>query len=424
MDQEALRRMLDLSRKMAETRQLSPLLTYAMQEALDLVNAERGFLVLLQDDGSLDFRVKFDREEGPLDSADDQISTSILNEVVRTGEPTLIRDALSNHRFASSDSVIQLRLRSVMAAPLASRGEIIGAIYVENRSAAGIFNEDDLMLLTIFANQAAVSIANAALNDELEARVAARTAELEQAMRQLEQSWIEAVEANRLRTELFGNVAHDLRAPLTIILSALDMLGEGLWGELNDDQLEWINKARDATRHAIALTADMFDLTRVDMGQLELERQPVELSPFLAKVYKVGKALPWPEAVSFQADFPPDLPQVSLDETRIRQVILNLLTNALKFTREGSVTLYAHPLEDEDGVLIGVVDTGVGIPEDKTERIFERFYQLNNELVRSRKGAGLGLAICRDLVEMHGGRIWVESYEGEGANFKFVLPLG
>jgi signal transduction histidine kinase len=423
MEKEILEYMLELSRRMAETRNLSPLLDYAMREALKLMKAERGFVVLLKDGDALDFRVTLDRAGKQLDDAQDQISESILRRVIRTRQPVVIEDALADPGFGNASSVATLKLRSVMCVPLISRGVTLGAIYVENRTIPGIFSEKDLPLLTFFAAQAAVAVENALLNDNLEALVAARTAELKRAMSHLRQSWTEAVEANRLRTVFLGEVAHDLRAPLALAATALHALLEEAFGDLNADQQEWIGKALDSTDHAIALTQDMFDLTKIDMGQLSLDKQNVALTTFLQETYKLGADLPWPEGVSFKADLPPDLPSVPIDPTRIRQVLLNLFTNALKFTTEGSVTLHAHRLADEPAVLISVADTGPGIPQDKLGLVFKPFQQFDTDPARRKKGTGLGLAICRELVGMHKGRIWVESQEGKGAAFKFVLPL-
>lgn len=420
MERAALERMLEISRRMAETRHLSPLLDYAMREAMSLVNAEYGYLVLLRDDGTLDFRVKLDKLGNQLEDAEHQISTSILKEVVQTNRPRVIWDALADPAFADSSSVADLKLHSVMCVPLISRGVTIGAIYVENRSQVGVFREESLPPLIFFANQAAVSIENAILNDDLEERVAARTAELEQAMLQLEHSWMEAVEANRMRTEFLGNVVHDMRNPISASMTAMRTLRSGVLGELNEKQTNWVDKAVDATDHALALIRDMFDLAKIDMGQLGITLQDIDLPQFLSEIHEVGKALPWAEGVSFRLDLQPDLPSIAADPTRIRQVLLNMLTNALKFTEEGSVTLYAHCLEDQ--VLIGVRDTGIGVPAGKIDLLFERFQQFDDDVARSKSGAGLGLAICRELVEMHGGHIWAESERGEGADFKFTLP--
>ncbi len=423
MDQGILERVLNLSRRMAETRSLSALLEYAMEEAMSLVGAERGYIVLVGKDGTLDFRVRRGQDGDEVEGARDQISTSILHRVIETTQPLVLRDATDDPNWKRAKSVSALKLRSVMCVPLISRGETIGAIYVENRSVKGRFREEDLAPLTFFANQAAVSIENAALNDVLEARVAIRTRELEQATAQLERSWTEAIEANRLRTVLLGNIAHDLRSPLSIIIQSLHMLKEGEFGELNPDQADWIGKSLDTATYILKLTDDVFDLTKIEMGGLALHKQTVDLEPFLRKTYNIGLGLPWPLEVAFRLDLGPNLPSITADSVRLSQILMNLLSNALKFTNEGHVTLHVEALPDRNEVLISVADTGEGIPADKIGQLFQRFQQVHPDRERRRAGTGLGLAISRDLIEMHGGRIWVESTPGVGSTFKFVLPV-
>ena len=423
MDENLLEMLLDVSKQMAETRVLDPLLHYAMGVALKLVKAERGYLILKNDDRSLDFRVKLDREGNELESPEGQISHSMLNRVMENAEPLVVTDALVDPSFHSSASVNALQLRSVMCVPLISRGDTIGAIYVENRSNANIFENKDLPPLTIFASQAAVSIENAMLNDDLEARVAARTAELEEAKSQVEQSFMESVEANRIRTMFLSNVAHDIRSPLNMVVGALSLLEEGEFGPLTSDQQEWISKSLRAVDHIVKLTDDFFDLTKIEMGKLVLYPEVVDMTQFLQLLFEIGEGMRWNDDVDFELQLEPDLPSTLIDPTRIQQVILNLISNAEKFTSEGSVTLHAQHHIEENEILIGVKDTGPGIPPDEQEKIFDRFQQARDNKLSKRKGTGLGLSICRELVELHQGKIWVESELNNGSDFKFTLPV-
>lgn len=424
MDEVFLRKLLEISRHMAENRALDPLLNYAMQIALELLRAERGYLVLLDENRGLDFRVKMDQHGTELEHPEEQISYSILNKVVSQVEPLVITDALIDPLLQNSDSVKTLKLRSVMCAPLTASGQVLGAIYVENRSDAAIFEDDDLEPLMYFAGQVGVAIENAILNDQLEARVAARTAELERAMQQVEHSWMEAVEANHLRTMILGNVAHDMRSPIALSISALSALLDGTFGEVNDKQRQWLQRALNSLQHAVNLTTDIFDLTKAEMGELVIYKEPTALSTFLQELHTIGQGIPWPQTVKFQLDLADDLPaEVALDQTRIKQVILNLLSNAHKFTNKGHVTLWARHVPTENAVMIGVSDTGSGIPSEHLVRVFERFQQADQQVATRKAGTGLGLAISRELVERHGGRIWAESELGRGSNFKFVLPI-
>lgn len=198
-----LEKLLDISRRMAGTRLLDPLLEYAISVALDLCNGEKGYLVLIGGNGELEFRVRQDRNGKRLAAPEGQISRTIFQEVIEKRQPLVIADAGIDPTYRDAESVVSLRLRSVMCAPLIAREQVLGALYIENRAGRSIFDQEDLRALEYFAAQAAVSIENALLNDELEARVAHRTIELKQAVAQLEQHKQELIEANvRLAEEI------------------------------------------------------------------------------------------------------------------------------------------------------------------------------------------------------------------------------
>ncbi|KAB2905368.1 MAG: GAF domain-containing protein [Anaerolineae bacterium] len=424
MEQDTLERMLRVSREMAEIRVLDPLLEYTLREAIDFVDAERGYIILLEDDGSFNFRMKVSHDGTDIESPEDQVSTSIISKALFDREAVLTHDAVNDPKFGTASSVKDLHLRSVLCVPMISQGEVLGAIFLENRSFTGLFNQDDLTLLTLFGNQAAVNVANARLNDALEMRVQERTRELEEAQVQVERGWREAIELNRLQAILMGNIAHDLRSPLSVAVSAITFILEGAFGSVTPEQDEWLNNALKAINIVVRLTNDIFDMVKLEQGQITIEKKPVNLYPFLHEIYELGHGLSWVPGVSFQLEIPDELPIIKIDETRIHQVLFNLLSNSLKYTLEGSVTLFARWNPGDPEVLIGVRDTGEGIPEEMLERIFERFQQIEGNPVRQRQGAGLGLAICRELITMHEGKIWAESAPGQGTTLQFSLPVG
>jgi signal transduction histidine kinase len=425
MDQDLLEYILAVSQRLAGTRTLIPLLNTVLDEAVELVGAERGYIVLIQPDGTLDFRAQYGQaDKDPSLARQDQISRSILNQVVKTGQPLVLKDALGDSRFGQAESVVFLQLRSIMCVPLITRGETLGAIYVENRSIRGRFQDTDLPPLVVFANQAAVAIENATLIEQLETRVAERTKELEEARQQLEKSWNEAVESNRLRMEWLSTISHDLRAPLGITAASLSLIQEGQLGPLTPQQREWIDKSLQSIKHVTDLTDDIFNLSKIESGGLTLNRQNIDLPSFLNTVYEVGSGINWSPAVEFHLEMADDVwPVVSIDPVRIRQVLLNLISNACKFTHKGQVTLYARLKADQNQILLGVLDTGEGIPADKIGLLFKRFQQVDSNLERRKQGTGLGLAISREIVEMHGGKIWIDSTPNTGADVKFTLPL-
>lgn len=419
MEPNRIEKILAISQEMARNRVLNPLLDYAMDMAIELFNAEYGYLVLNDDNGNIDFSVKRDFRQQDIAHPEEQLSFSILGKVIAERRPVLTMDAVVDPRFHVAESVQTLQLRSVMCVPLITHDTALGALYIENRSATSVFNDEDLNLLTLFANQAAVAIENARLNDHLESLVASRTVQLEQVLADLERSWVNVVEHNRLRSELMLNVAHDLRSPLAVVIMGMTMMEAGELGEINDDQRLMLTSASDAAFHVNTLINDLFDMGNLEQKHLELKPEPTSLDAYLKEIYETGRMLGWSERVDFQLDAAPGLPIISLDPTRIRQVAFNLITNALKFTQKGCVTLYAYP--EAQRIVIGVRDTGIGIPPDERDLVFKRFQRSSR--TRNMKGSGLGLSICKAMVELHGGEIWVEGAPNGGSDFKFALPL-
>ena len=423
MEPGLLEQILHISRRMAQTRSLTPLLNDVVDEAMKLVGAERGYIVLTKPDGSWDFHIQRYLPGKDIKRAEEEVSNSVLDQVVQSEQPILLRDALHDPHFGNADSVIFLGLRSIVCVPLTTRGETIGAIYVENRSVRNRFHEQDLSTLLLFANQVAVSIENAALNEDLESRVTRRTEELNAAKIQLERSWAEAVEANRLKTVWLGNVAHDVSSPLTVVSGALSLLQKGTLGALNDAQQEWVCKALRAVKHTNSLINDLLSFSKIESGGLTLNRQIFSMVAIMDNVYDIALGLPWSEDVTLNLEVSPALPMVFVDPLRINQVLLNLLDNAHKFTTSGSVTLEAFHSPGDNQLEVSVTDTGEGIAANKLDRLFERFEQVDDDPIRRRRGSGLGLAICRELVDLHGGHIWVESTPGVGSSFRVTLPL-
>ncbi len=423
MDVETLQKLLEIGKNLSRTRSLEPLLRYAMEVAIDLMEAEFGYLVWLNEDGALTFRVCLDQDGNDIPTPNGQVSHTILEDVIQQKSPLVVYDALSDPEFRDSDSVMDLQLRSVICVPLLSKGDVLGVLYVENRSKGNVFTEEDIQPLEFLASQITVAIENALLNEELERRIADRTAELEQALQQVEQSLEDAVELDRMRTAFFAMVAHDVRAPLTTITFSLDLLREDIWDTCDENQREWLDIAIAMSRHVEKLTDDFLALLSAEIGELAVSPACIDLEEFLLQQYQINRSIPWPEEVEFRLDMDPDLPEVFCDPVRIQQVVTNLLTNAIKYTRQGSVTLYARKASPDPGtVLIGVRDTGIGIAAEDQQRVFRRFEQIG-ETGKRKNGLGLGLAICRELVRRHGGRIWVESDLGEGADFRFTLPI-
>jgi signal transduction histidine kinase/CheY-like chemotaxis protein len=416
-DSTTLTRLLTISRRLAEMRSLPPLLSTIIDEVLHLVGAEQGYLVLLEPDGRLNFRVKRHADGQKISSEAELISHSVLDEVVKTKKPLLLRNALMDPNFAAAHSVMAMQLRSVMCAPLIHQGRITGAIYVENRALHGRFTPADLTTLEFFSSQAAVAIENAALNDNLERRVSARTRELAQAKEQAEA-------ANRAKSDFLASMTHELRTPMNSVLGMASLLLET---PLNADQADMINTIRTSGDFLLDLINQILDFSKIEAGKMELEAAPfsvercVEEALELVAASAAGKGLALLHWIA--ADVPPVIVQ---DVTRVRQILVNLLSNAVKFTNEGEVVVEVTAVptttpENPQQIQFAVTDTGIGIPSDRLHRLFKSFSQIDNSTTRRFGGTGLGLAISKRLCEMMGGEIGVHSRPGVGTTFTFSI---
>lgn len=434
MNLELLEHILDVSRRLAETRALTPLLNHVIVEALDLVGAERGYLVLLQPDGSLDFRVARHYNGVVVEQADDQISRAVLAQTLAQRTPLILRDAMNDPNFNQSHSVNFLKLRSVMCVPLIARGNTIGAIYVENRTVRNRFSAENLPPLVLFANQVAVTIENAALNDELEARVATRTQELEEERAQLAErvaertaelsaANLELIRASRLKDEFLATVSHELRTPLTAILNLTEALQLEIYGELTPRQLKASQSILRSGQHLLHLINDVLDLAKIEAGALELQMSPVILKPLCQASLELVSEQATRKQIQISFDYDDAVIGLVADERRLKQVLVNLLDNAIKFTPEASrIGLQVIGRADQRLVEMTVWDTGIGIAPTDQELLFQPFVQLDSGLTRKFGGSGLGLAIVKRIVDMQGGQIMVESKPHIGSRFTVCLP--
>lgn len=255
----------------------------------------------------------------------------------------------------------------------------------------------------------------------LERRVEARTLELSEARDKAETAQKEAEASNRAKSQFLASMSHELRTPMNAILNFTEMTALGMVGPVNEQQKDILNKSLDSGRHLLALINDILDITKIHSGALTLFiEDDVDLYAEVDKVIDATKTLIGDKPVQFIYEIEPDIPPISCDARRVRQILLNLLSNAAKFTDDGNITL---SLKRHEGMLFfSVADTGSGISHEQQEIIFEPFVQTEKGLQHT-QGTGLGLPISKQLAEAHGGKLWVESELGAGSTFYVMLPL-
>jgi len=254
-------------------------------------------------------------------------------------------------------------------------------------------------------------------------RSQALSEELSDANTELDKAKQAAEEATRYRGQFLANMSHELRTPLNAIIGFSETMLKfpAMYDdvELPEEYLKDVDKIYTSGRYLLGLINDILDLSKVDAGKMEIFMQRVDLADLIANVMSVAEGLVSETSIRLETDLPPSLPYIWADESRIRQVLLNLYGNAVKFTESGSITLSV--VEVDQSVRISVKDTGKGIDSRYHESIFEEFKQAETSGRDPRSGSGLGLTICRHLLELMGGRIWVESEPGKGSTFHVLV---
>jgi signal transduction histidine kinase len=312
-------------------------------------------------------------------------------------------------------------------APLMLEGRFIGKVSIGNKP--GGFSRTDVSLLAVFAAQAAIAVRNARIYTELqqlasglEAKVQARTAEMEATNRELADSHDRLRELDELKSDFLGNVSHELRTPLAAIQGFVDNLLDGITGPLTGKQRHYLIRVHDNVERLTRMVSDLLDLTRIEARKIELAPRAVDPGEWVAEAVEELRPLARARTIQVALEVA-GCPPVWGDPDKLHQVLTNLLSNALKFTPPGGrVTVTAAP---EPGGLarLAVHDTGLGIPPDQRERVFDKFYQLGRVDGGRPSGSGLGLTIARHLVDLHGGRVWVEDGPQGGSTFVVLLPV-
>lgn len=318
----------------------------------------------------------------------------------RTNGPLISNKPQADSRILP-EFVAPLDLHSLMLAPLIGigNGAFHGALLVADRAGGGSFSEDDLNLLTAVAGQATVAVENLKLHGEIQRK----NALLE--------------DYDRAKSEFVAIVAHDFRKPLMAIRGFAEMVLEEP-DMPADARREFMRTVVDETEHLAALANDTLLITRIETGQIEYHFSDVELGPFLLDCVPLGLS-----NHSVLLDVPSSFPRIVADPDRLRQVIGNLISNAVKYSPAGGSVVLRGRLRGGEHVVIEVIDQGLGIPEDQVDKLFNKFVRVRSDKHMAVTGTGLGLYIARMIVEGHGGRIWVESELGRGSTFGLVLPL-
>jgi GAF domain-containing protein len=318
-------------------------------------------------------------------------------------EPIQVPDILA----APSESrvrgaLVRAGYRALLAIPLAREGHLIGGL-TAIRKATGAFAPQTIELLQTFATQSSLAIQNARLFREIEIK-----------SRELEV-------ASQHKSEFLANMSHELRTPMNAILGFSEVLADGMFGEINDKQAEYLRDILESGRHLLSLINDILDLSKIEAGRMELEPADFDLPSAIDNALTLVRERAGRRGITLGREIDKGVGMIRGDERKVKQIVLNLLSNAIKFTPEGGRIEVRATVQD--GLAeVSVTDTGVGIAPEDQQTVFEEFRQVGTA-DKKVEGTGLGLALSRKFVELHGGRIWVKSEVGEGSTFTFTLPI-
>jgi signal transduction histidine kinase len=548
--QERYVKLYQVSRAIGSSLDLQTVLDQVMDSIIQLTGAERGFLMLLDDDGYLKVKVARNFDQETLESGAFSFSRTVTSRVLDSNQPIVTTNAQEDPRFAGQQSIVTQSLRSIMASPLRARGQVIGVIYVDNRVRAGLFSEDDLTVLDTFAGQAAVAIENARLFSATDKALAARVEELtmlqrmdrqlnetldtakvmqitlewvshscqaafatmallndegiaspilsynaelgtfsqdalvplehplvSRAVENREPEWEEATEkaagiyvlpiarehkvvgvvalvysdtfnfskdartlasrmmdraaisienarlydvvraANQAKSEFVSVVAHELKVPMTSISGYADLIP--IAGPVTERQEQFVKTIKNAVHKMKVLVSDLSDISRIETGHMRVDVSEVDVREAIQSAIESTQAEIEQRGHILELDLTPNVPNVRADKDRLVQIMLNLTSNAYKYTPNGGrIVIRASP--NSSMVAISVEDSGVGMTPEQLAKLGTKFWRADNGLQQS--GTGLGFAITRHLIELMSGTLDIQSEPGKGSRFTFTLP--
>ena len=328
----------------------------------------------------------------------------LMGRATEMREPVQIPDITQPGVYQSSvrDTLIRFGYRALLSVPLLREDHIIGSLSF-TRKAPGAFPREVIDVVKNFATQSALAIQNARLFREIEDKG-----------KQLEV-------ASQHKSNFLASMSHELRTPLNAILGFNEMLLDQVYGEVPVDMLPPLAQIQTSGKHLLRLINNVLDLAKIEAGRMELSLMDYSVHDTVESVRSTLRPLAADKGLEFLASVPADLPLAYGDPGRITQCLMNLAGNSLKFTKSGTVQIQVEAIGDL--LIYKVADTGIGIPPDKIDSLFTEFRQTDATIASEYGGTGLGLAISKKFVEMHGGRIWVESEVGKGSAFIFEIPL-
>jgi len=408
-----------------ESLDLDEILNSSLDKVVELLRVEVAAVSFANEqDGKTITAVRGDVSPGFLDKLR-ELSTrhSIAERVAVLGVPVVIEDT-SKYPQLVDISISQEGLRSIAAVPLKSSGRVIGTLVVGSHDLHS-FSSGDIQLLSAIGEGLGPTLKAAALYEALQEKnrqLAAQNEALVAQQQALIEKTREAEEANQLKSEFLARMSHELRTPLNAVIGFSELTLDEVPGPLNEEQRQCLEDILTAGRHLLNLVNEVLDISKIESGKTEFRLTYLALTDVVKWLRKTMVPVLRPRKQRLDAIIEEGLPRVYADESKLRQVLLNLVSNAAKFSPDGS-KIRVEAVRKGNWCQISVIDSGVGIREEDQKRIFEPFYRVDTAFTKEQQGTGLGLAVVKQIVEKHGGQVWVESEYGKGSTFRFTLPI-
>jgi signal transduction histidine kinase len=403
---EELRALGEVSQAVNSTLELQTVLDTIVSKAVQLSQTEAGAIYGFDElQRELRLRATYGMNRQMIDALSQRhigIDDPNIAPAIVQREPAQIADLQDEDSTPLNEVILHAGFRALLVAPLI-HGEEIAGVLVVRRKTPGAFAQNVVELMKTFAAQSALAIQNARLFNEIADKG-----------RQLEI-------ASKHKSQFLANMSHELRTPLNAILGYTELILDNIYGEAPQRIRAVLERVQSNGKHLLGLINDVLDLSKIEAGQLTLSLHDYSIEEMVHGVHMAVEQLANGKKLAFTIDVPGNLPVAHGDERRLAQVLLNLVGNAIKFTDAGEVTVTAAAADG--AYTIAVRDTGPGIALEDQAKIFEEFQQADNSQTKTKGGTGLGLSIAKCIVEMHGGRLWVESSPGHGSTFSFTVPL-
>jgi signal transduction histidine kinase len=403
---EELRALGEVSQAINSTLDIETVLSTIVAKAVQLSGTEAGAIYVFHEaSGAFHLRATHGMSETMIAAITHQhihIGETIIGQTATERKPVQIADLSEEPASPVQEILLRAGYRALLAVPLLRPDHVVGALVVR-RMTPGLFPKSVIDVFKTFAIQSVLAIQNARLFSEIEEKG-----------RQLEI-------ASKHKSQFLANMSHELRTPLNAILGYTELILDNIYGDTPEKMRGVLDRVQSNGRHLLGLINDVLDLSKIEAGQLTLSFAEFSFKDVVHNVFTALESLATGKRLALKIEVPPNLPTGRGDERRLTQVLLNLVGNAIKFTDHGEVVIRVSAV---DGAFtVAVCDTGPGIAVADRTKIFGEFQQADDSATKTKGGTGLGLSIAKRIIEMHGGRLWVESDLGQGSTFSFTVPI-